>query len=34
MSINPADEESESVNELGRIARGVGMAGMQLRHDD
>src|SRR5690625_5199783 len=31
MSVNPAEEESESVNEIGRIARGLGMAGMQLR---
>ena len=31
MSVNPAEEESESVNEMGRIARGLGMAGMQMR---
>src|SRR5699024_870654 len=31
MSINPAEEESESVNEIGRIARGIGMAGMQMK---
>lgn len=31
MSINPADEEAETVNEMGRIARGLGMAGMQVR---
>ena len=31
MSVNPAEEESESINEMGRIARGLGMAGMQMR---
>lgn len=31
MSINPAEEESETVNEMGRIIRGIGMAGMQAR---
>lgn len=31
MSVNPAEEESESINEVGRIARGLGMAGMQMR---
>ena len=31
MSMNPAEEESETVNEIGRIARGLGMAGMQAR---
>lgn len=31
MSVNPAEEESESVNEIGRISRGLGMAGMQMR---
>ena len=34
MSINPAEEESETVNEMGRIIRGIGMAGMQAREAD
>ena len=29
--MNPAEEESETVNEMGRIIRGIGMAGMQAR---
>ncbi|GAA4383878.1 hypothetical protein GCM10023167_03880 [Brevibacterium pityocampae] len=31
MSVNPAEEETESFNEMGRIARGLGMAGMQIK---